>query len=138
LFEDPDKELYFKLKDYLFTSDNLIYPDEIMETLTTLSGGFNSLSRSNSVTKIFWQIVGSTAKGELFNFSAHIDVFFRQNPDISPFVINELYALRNFHLIRQELLTIYHEDLIFPEPIEDRIPAEILRLLDIIPLFPGT
>lgn len=140
--EDPDKSLFSQLAKYKLTNNCMIYPEEIMEIFNTLCCNFNSLARANSpsdeVTKIFLSIVGPTANVTLLNFSTHINDFFQQNPTTTSYVINELYGLRNYHLIRQELLAIYHDDLILHHPIEDRLPTEILQLLDIIPLFPQT
>ncbi len=139
--QDPDKACFLSLLNYTTVEDCMQSQQAIMETFYCLCNRLDSVARANSyedqVTATFMRIVGTTDMTTLLNFTYHLNDYFMTDPTMSIDMINSLYGLRNYHLLRQELIYIFEDVFMQPYQIEDRLPQEFLQMLGLTPLFPG-
>jgi len=139
--QDPDKVCFLSLLNYTTVEECMQSRQTIMETFYCLCNQLDPEDGANCygdlVTATFMRIVGTTDMTNLLNFTTHLNVYFMADPTMPIDMINSLYGLRNYHLIRQELIDIFENVLMQPYQIEDRLPEDFLQMLGLMPLFPG-
>ena len=114
-------------------------PMSFMSIVISLLQGFNACSWSgskNQVSDTFKEIVTFNDREELLMFNERLMIYCIVNPDTTDEMISNLYALRNYYLMKDELHRIFidlnNEN---ATHIDECLPRELLEMLGFVELF---
>jgi hypothetical protein len=129
---DRDRELLRSLRE-------ASTPMSFMRIVITLLQGFNACSwagSKNLVSDTFKEIVPFNDREALLMFNESLMIYCIVNPDTTDEMISNLYALRNYYLMKDELHRIFidlNNDT--ATYIDECLPRELLEMLGFVELF---
>jgi hypothetical protein len=110
-----------------------------MALINFLCNGIEPLSwegTSHIVMTTFDQIIPYKDRELLLSFRDHLEIYTIQNPDLSQEMVRNLYSLRNYFLMKEELHRLFLEKNEDGRTIEEALPTQLLENLGLTPLFP--
>jgi hypothetical protein len=136
--------IYDPFQALLFGLLGLLTAETFMAAVDELCNGFSSLALAGSnhpVMVTFNNIIPGDVKEreQLVIFSDLLANFRQNNPQMDDAIIPDLYALRNYYLMKGELEQSFAAFIIenqSEQRIEDIFPLALLEKLGITPLFP--
>ena len=129
---DRDRELLLSLRE-------ASTPTSFMSIVISLLQGFNACAWSGSknlVTDTFQDIVTFNDREELLMFDDRLLDYCLANPDTTDEMANNLYALRNYYLMKDELHRLFIDFNNYNNThIDECLPRELLEILGFVELF---
>ncbi len=108
-----------------------------MSRISSMCKGFDAASWDGSdhiVMQTFYMVVPHRDREFLLSFSEHLETFIGNHPGITTEMVHNLYALRNYFLLKDELFRLFHEKNT-DKKLEDCLPTELLQILGLTPIF---
>jgi hypothetical protein len=135
--------IYDQQQALLFGLLGLLTPETFMAAVNELCNGFSSLAFDGSnhpVMLTFNNIIPGHYKEreQLVIFSDLLANFRQNNPQMDESIIPELYALRNYYLMKDEILQSFQNFQMNEQSvqqIEDIYPTELLVKLGLVNIF---